>query len=313
MLHRSVQTRVAIVALVCVPAIAYAQAAQNLVTQVRAAIDAKDYAKGEAMIAADRARRGVAAENILAESWLGRGALAEQRWDAAEQYVTRAHALAMEQLKTRAIDADPFLPGAVGNAIDVFAGVLVGRGARSEAVSYLQRELASYRNTGIEKRIQKTLNTLTLEGTQAPALDLSEYIGARPPALADLKGRPVLLFFWAHWCADCKAQAPILTALYEKYKAQGLLLVAPTQRYGYVLGGKDAGPAAEKTYIEQVRAEYYPVLAGVPMPLTTANHLRYGVSTTPTITLVDRQGIVRVYNPGRMTAGELEAAIKKVL
>jgi thiol-disulfide isomerase/thioredoxin len=287
--------------------------ASDLVTAVRAATGAKDWPRAESLVTDHRAARGVTSESILAVSWLGRGALAERRWDAAEVFARQAQREASTFLRGRGVDSDTFIPNAVGNAIDVIAQVQVERGQRSEAVAYVTQQIRAYRGSSIEKRLQKTINLYTLVGTTAPALDLSEFIGAKPPALATFKGRPVLLFFWAHWCADCKAQAPILTTLYNRYKDQGLALVAPTQRFGYVAGGATAAPADEKKYIEQVRAEYYPVLAGVPIPLVAANHLRYGVSSTPTIALLDRQGIVRLYNPGRMTEEALEAEIRKVI
>lgn len=283
----------------------------ELVTAVRAATGAKDWPRAERLVTEDRAARGIAPENILAVSWLARGAATERRWADAERFARQARTEGLAARRGRSVDADPFLPNAIGNAIDVLAQVLVERGERIDAVRFVQDEMRTYRGTSIEKRIQKTLNLYTLEGTSAPALDLTEYIGTTPPPLTSFRGKVVLLFFWAHWCPDCKAQAPILATLYDKYRDQGLVIVAPTQRYGYAAGGTPATPADEKRHIEQVRAEYYPVLAGVPMPLATANHLRYGVSSTPTLALLDRTGIVRLYNPGRMTLEALEAVIQR--
>ena len=57
----------------------------------------------------------------------------------------------------------------------------------------------------------------------------------------------------------------------------------------------------------------YPFLRAEAVPVNEENHKRYGVSTTPTLVVLDRQGIVRLYHPGMMTAGELEAAITPLL
>jgi thiol-disulfide isomerase/thioredoxin len=290
-----------------------ARQGSDLVTDVRAAAASHDYARGDALVAAHRARSGVTPEMLVAVSWLGRGALADKRFDAADRYAHQAYDLAQVQLARRPLDQEPQLPVAIGNAVDVLSQVLVERGARSEAVALLTRELTRHRSTSIEKRIQKTLNLLTLEGTVAPPLDLSESLGAALPTLASLKGKVVILFFWAHWCPDCKAQAPILATIATRYAPRGLILVAPTQRYGYVAEGRTAGKDEEKVYIGEIRQTYYPVLAGVPIPLAEANHKRYGVSSTPTLALLDRQGIVRLYHPGRMTEVELDAAIQGLL
>ena len=167
--------------------------------------------------------------------------------------------------------------------------------------------------TQIEKRIQKNLHLLSLEGKPAPPIDVSEHLGPEPPPLDALKGKVVILFFWAHWCADCKAQAPVLASLIAKYGPQGLTVLAPTQRYGYVAGGQSATANEEAGYIDQVRRTYYGVLAGQSVPLSETNHRRYGVSTTPTLVLVDREGIVRLYHPGRMTEEELDPLIRRLV
>jgi thiol-disulfide isomerase/thioredoxin len=120
-----------------------------------------------------------------------------------------------------------------------------------------------------------------------------------PEKLPVTAGRPVLLFFWAHWCGDCKAEAPFLTHL-----TKDLVVIAPTQHYGYVGATENVAPAEEAKYIDQVRQQFYPNL---PVPLSEENFKTYGASTTPTIVLIDRKGIVRLYHPGVMNPRELQA------
>lgn len=287
----------------------------TLVAQVRDAMAAHDFPKAEAVIVARKAHDGTTSEVIEAVSWLGRGALAEGRLDAAEQYATEAQRLALEALGSRSIDADARLATAVGAAIEVQAQVLAGRGARSDAIVLLERELKTYRHSSIDKRIEKNIDLLTLEGHPAPALELTESLGAplSGATATALDGKVVVLFFWAHWCSDCKAQGPILATLYERYRDRGLAIVAPTQRFGYVAGGAAATPDEEIAYMRGVRDKFYPFLAGVPVPVSTANHERYGVSSTPTVVILDRQGIVRLYHPGQLTEQELDAQLRPLL
>jgi len=122
----------------------------------------------------------------------------------------------------------------------------------------------------------------------------------------------VLLFFWAHWCGDCKAEAPILAQIAREYAGKKLAIVAPTQRYGYVARGEEAGPAEELKYIDEIRRKFYADLVSVPAPISESNMKNYGASTTPTIVLIDRRGIVRLYHPGNMTLDELRAALNKL-
>ena len=287
----------------------------TLVSEVRAAIAAHDLARAEALIVQRRAEQGQTSEVIEAVSWLGRGALAEQQLDRAEQFAAQAQTLTLAALGSRSIDEDAKLANALGAAIEVQAQVATARGARTDAIVFLERELKTYRRTGIAKRIQKDINLLTLEGHPAPALDLSESLGApldRATSRA-LSGKVVVLFFWAHWCPDCKAESPILAKLFAKYQSDGLAIVAPTQRFGYVAGGRTAPPEEELLYIREIRDKYYPFLADLPVPVSVANHERYGVSSTPTVVILDRQGIVRLYHPGQMSEEELESRLRGLL
>ena len=285
----------------------------TLVAEVRAAIAAHDLARAEAIVGKRRAEQGNTAEVLEAASWLGRGALAEGKLDQADKYAIDTEKQIVAALGGRPVDVDPKFATALGATIEVQAQVAAARGARSEAVTYLQRELEKHRNTSMLKRIQKNINLLTMEGQPAPALDRSEFIGPVPPSAQDLKGKVVLLFFWAHWCGDCKAQSPVLAKLLDKYQAQGLTIVAPTQRYGYVARGATAAPDEELRYIVQIRDEHYPFLKTLPVLTNAANHDRYGVSTTPTIVIVDREGAVRLYHPGQMTEEALDAQLRPLL
>lgn len=290
-----------------------AAAAASLVSEVRAAIAQKDFALAERRLEAYRAQQGVTPEMLEALSWLGRGALAAHELDKAEAYAAETRKLALEQLRTRALDAEKRLPVALGASIEVQAHALALRGQRSEAVSFLNRELDTYRNTSIRTRIQKNLNLLTLEGKVAPPLEAREWLGSQPAAPAELKGRAVLLFFWAHWCGDCKAEAPVLVRLKAQYASRGLVVIGPTQRYGYVARGQEAPPDQELRYINEVRRRFYADLADMPVPVSEENFKVYGASTTPTLVLIDRQGVVRLYHPGNLSFEELSSKLESIL
>ena len=131
------------------------------------------------------------------------------------------------------------------------------------------------------------------------------------PAWAQLKGKPLLLFFWAHWCADCKSMSEALVLLQQRYGPRGLTIVGATQRYGYI-GGNDAPAAVETRFIEEIRHSFY---GGLQMfvPLSEENFKAYGSSSSPTVVLVDRAGIVRLYHPGKMSYSELEPLVAKYI
>jgi thiol-disulfide isomerase/thioredoxin len=208
------------------------------------------------------------------------------------------------------LDDDPWLPTAAGAAIEVHAQVLAARGERSEAVDYLREQLKQFAGTSLPERIRKNINLLGLEGKPAPPLEIAQWLGPKPASLAGLRGHPILLFFWAHWCGDCKAEVAILANIQRTFASQGLVVIGPTRLYGYVAGGEDAPADKEKRYIEEVRRRYYAALPDMPVPLSAANFISYGASTTPTLVLIDRAGVVRYYHPGAVPEAELSARIR---
>jgi thioredoxin-related protein len=79
-----------------------------------------------------------------------------------------------------------------------------------------------------------------------------------------------------------------------------------------VARGEEAGPEAELKYMEQVRHVYLADLLKVPAPVSEANFQAYGASTVPTLVLIDRQGIVRLYHPGVMSLEQLRVALNRL-
>jgi thiol-disulfide isomerase/thioredoxin len=281
--------------------------------------DVKDMVARNDLVAAERAveasqkEAGNTTEFAAALSWLARGELGTNHLDRAEAYAVATRKLADQLLRTHKLDSDPWLPTAVGAAIEVHAQILAARGARSDAVTFLNEQLALFGTTSIADRLHKNLNLLSLQGKLAPALDETDWLGAKPVPLAALHGHPVLLFFWAHWCVDCKAEAPILAEIERIYGPKGLVLMAPTRYYGYAARGQDAPPAVERQYIEAVRQQFYAPLGNVSAPLSNANFVKYGASTTPTLVLIDSAGVVRLYHPGNLSGPELAARIQALL
>ena len=280
-----------------------ASASAGVVEDVMAALSQGSESRAIAELRTYSASHGATPELLEAMSWLARAELQSGNYAAAQGYSQQTYDLCMAQLKKRPLDREPHLPIALGAAIEVQAGVMAAQGRRSEAVTYLQQQEQSYAATSIRMRVHKNILLLTLEGKPAPPLN-----GLTLP-----KGKPALLFFWAHWCPDCKAEIPVLARIKAEFVPQGLAFLAPTQKYGYVAAGADAPPAVETAYIEQVRQRYYAGIVDGPAVVSEGNFSRYGASTTPTLVLVDRAGIVRLYHPGAMDYAELRQAVARVM
>ena len=280
---------------------------------VRANLTQKNFSAAESQLEAYRGKQGVDGEYLEAYSWLGREALKEEKYPQAQGYAKHTKELAVEQLKKRSLDSEPHLPIALGAAYEVQAQAMAATGQRTQAITLLQAALQRYGSTSIRARLQKNLNLLSLQRKAAPALKGTEFLGAKPPVLAQLKGSPVLLFFWAHWCGDCKAEAPIIAQLRSEYAPKGLAVVGPTRLYGYTAQEEHAAQADELKYIDAVRHRFYGGLLDMPVPISKYNFDTYGASTTPTLVLLDRQGKVAMYHPGALPYDQLKAEIDKVI
>ncbi len=285
----------------------------GIVDDVRIALMQNNFSGAESALNSYRSQQGVTAEYLEASSWMARAALDQREYDQAAAYAKQTQSQAQELLKQRSLDAEPHLPIALGAALEVQSQVLAARGQRTQAVALLQTALQTYGNTSIQARLQKNLNLLALTGKVAPALKGTEFLGAKLPLPAQLKGSPVLLFFWAHWCADCKAEAPIITQLRLEYAAKGLKVIGPTRLYGYTAQLEHASASDEMQYIDAVRHRFYSGLLDMPVPVSKYNFDTYGASTTPTLVLVDRAGKVAMYHPGALQYAELRAEIEKVV
>ncbi len=296
-MHRRLLPTSLLMVVVAIPAKA------GIVQDVLASFSTGSDARAIQELSAYRAAQGITPEYLEAFSWLARAEFESHNYPAAGKFAQGIYAQSTEKLKKRPLGREPHLPLALGAAIEIQAQILAAQGRRSEAVTFLEEQSNTFSATSILPRIRKNLLLLTLEGKPAPPLD----------GIVRPQGKPALVFFWAHWCPDCKSEIPILAKIKIEFAPQGLVFLAPTQKYGYVAGGVDAAPAVETAYIEQVRRAYYSEVIDAPVKVSEANFTRYGASTTPTLVLIDRAGIVRLYHPGAMTYAGLRAAIAKVL
>lgn len=284
-----------------------------LVASIGAALQQGDLASASATVAQYRKQNGDTPEALDGLSWIARAELAAGNFEAARKHAEEVQRASQAALGTRKLDAEPYLPIALGAAYEVQVGVLSQQNKRAEAVQMLQAALRMWRGTSVEERLQKNLNLLILEGRTLPSLRETEWLGSKPAPSAALRGKVILIFFWAHWCADCKAEAPVIASLEQEFGQKDFAVVAPTKRYGYTASEEHAAPEAELAFIRKVYDRFYSDIPNAGIPLDGVNFEKFGVSTTPTLVLVDRHGVVRLYHPGLMSAEDLRAAIAPLI
>ncbi len=117
--------------------------------------------------------------------------------------------------------------------------------------------------------------------------------------LAALRGRTVLLNFWATWCAPCQIEIPRFAEWQTRYKSQGLEIIGISM-------DDDAAPVQS---LLRKRKVNYPIVMG-----DEKLGLQYGgVLGLPVTWLIDRKGIVRAHYKGEADLNRMEADIRKLL
>ena len=137
-------------------------------------------------------------------------------------------------------------------------------------------------------------------GKRAPSFDLRGIDGRRV-RLAELRGRPVLLNFWASWCTECKKEHPYLMAAHERWRSR-------VKFVGVVF--KDTPRNIERFLLDRGESprRSYPNL----MDPGSRVAIDFGVYGVPETFFVGRRGTVTYKRIGRLTPELLESQLRRI-
>lgn len=163
-----------------------------------------------------------------------------------------------------------------------------------------------------EKKLMQKIESYEA-ASPAPEIAIVDWIGQEPTKFEQLRGKVVLLDFWATWCGPCIATFPRLRGLHKKYKDKGFVIVGVTELYGSG-DGKPMSKLEELDYLNEFKRKY-----DLPYPFAIAEDgqdaSKYGINAYPTTFLLDRKGVVRYIGVGAggEEAENLESMINKII
>lgn len=144
-------------------------------------------------------------------------------------------------------------------------------------------------------------NAQALAGRKAPEIDLPT-LGGTPMKLSALRGHPVVVTFWGTWCPPCREEFPRLVAAYEKYRGDGLEIIAVNQR-------------DQELSVKDVKAFRDSFSVPFPIALDVRGRSRrvYRLVGLPTTVFIDTAGTIKQMQPGPVSEEALARGLGLIL
>ncbi len=128
-------------------------------------------------------------------------------------------------------------------------------------------------------------------------------IDNRPVALADFRGQPLIVNFWARWCGPCREEIPELIALARAHQAKGLKVIGI---------GLENNSENVKDFVKAYDMDYNLLFAPVE-GISLMRALGNGRAGLPFTLAIDRNGRVVMHRLGQASRAELAAAARAAL
>ncbi len=226
----------------------------------------------------------------------------------------------LDDMATAAIRAQS--PSFYYYVVDNRVRYLVDLSRKSDAIAHYRSAITTADKAFVSKpqrddalrRLKAREKHYALLGTKAPAMPaFDQWFPGAVRTLDQMKGKVVMLDFWATWCTPCLEAFPAIREWNEEFKDDGLEIVGITRYYGTV-AGMPADKARELGHLKRFRQMYrlpydFVVMDNQSMQLT------YGATALPTAVLIDRKGVVRFIETGTSMARlvDLRATIERLI
>lgn len=143
-------------------------------------------------------------------------------------------------------------------------------------------------------------NGLPLQAGQAAYDFAARDLDGNVVRLSDLRGKTVMVNFWATWCPPCRVELPDFEAAYQKYAEDGLVILALNQ---------DEPASMVASYFYDLHNFSFTPLLDVGSTISRG----YGVNSYPTTIFIDEAGVVTAVHRGLLLPEQLETYLAQTL